>query len=128
MAKPTTEEFKAAEQRMFEAYIDCALWSSSCSPEEIPLDEDYGIEDIAVSSLLELREEVHDFLEANWEDLKRHGTWDQCGHDFWLTRNGHGAGFWDRGTGPVGDRLSEAARVYGEVDLYVGDDSLIYCS
>lgn len=21
----------------------------------------------------------------------------QCGHDFYLTRNGHGSGFWDRG-------------------------------
>jgi hypothetical protein len=21
---------------------------------------------------------------------------EQAGHDFWLTRNGHGAGFWDR--------------------------------
>ena len=23
----------------------------------------------------------------------------QAGHDFWLTRNGHGVGFWDRGLG-----------------------------
>lgn len=40
------------------------------------------------------------------------------GHDLWLTRNGHGAGFWDRGLGELGDRLSEAARLLGGVDLY----------
>jgi hypothetical protein len=28
-----------------------------------------------------------------------------AGHDFWLTRNGHGAGFWDRGLGEVGENL-----------------------
>lgn len=41
----------------------------------------------------------------------------QHGHDFALTRNGHGAGFWDRGYGPVGDRLTDAAESYGEADI-----------
>lgn len=54
-------------------------------------------------------------------------TPDRAGHDFWLTRNGHGAGFWDRGMGKLGDRLADAARAYGSVDLYVGDDKKIYC-
>lgn len=39
---------------------------------------------------------------------------DHLGHDFALTRNGHGAGFWDRGLGDVGDRLTSAAHAYGE--------------
>jgi hypothetical protein len=50
----------------------------------------------------------------------------QMGHDFWLTRNRHGAGFWDRGLGALGDRLTSAAHAYGEVDLYVGDDGRLY--
>ena len=37
----------------------------------------------------------------------------QHGGDFYLTRNGHGAGFWDRGYGDVGKQLTEAAKVYG---------------
>ena len=50
-----------------------------------------------------------------------------AGRDFWFTRNGHGAGFWDRDLGDVGDVLSEAARKWGQVDLYRGDgDKLIY--
>ena len=45
----------------------------------------------------------------------------QAGHDFWLTRCGHGAGFWDRGNLYVTesgcdakDLLTERAQSYGE--------------
>lgn len=38
---------------------------------------------------------------------------DECaGHDFYLTRCGHGTGFWDRGLGDLGDKLADAARRY----------------
>jgi hypothetical protein len=43
-----------------------------------------------------------------------------AGHDLWLTRNRHGAGFWDRGLPKaVGEALSTAARNMGEIHLYV---------
>lgn len=45
---------------------------------------------------------------------------------FGVNRNGHGAGFWDRGIGAFGDRLSEASKAWGSFDLYVGDDGMIY--
>ena len=46
-------------------------------------------------------------------------------HDFWLTRNGHGAGFWagDYGNGEV---LTEIAHAFGNVETYEGDDHLLY--
>lgn len=53
-------------------------------------------------------------------------TPERAGHDLWLTRNGHGVGFWDRGLGEVGDRLTEAAEALGNCDAYVGDDWLLY--
>lgn len=34
---------------------------------------------------------------------------EQIGHDITLTRNGEGAGFWSRGHGSMGDRLSKLA-------------------
>lgn len=37
----------------------------------------------------------------------------QAGHDFALNRNHHGAGFWDRGLGRIGDMLSDDAKTYG---------------
>jgi len=50
-----------------------------------------------------------------------------AGHDFWLTRNGHGAGFWD-GDWPddIGETLTRAAEAFGPVDLYVGDDGRVH--
>lgn len=36
-----------------------------------------------------------------------------------LTRNGHGAGFWDRGLGALGTELTNACKPYGGVDLYI---------
>jgi len=50
-----------------------------------------------------------------------------AGHDFWLTRNGHGAGFWD-GDWPKdeGERMTATSKAFGETNVYVGDDGLIY--
>lgn len=50
----------------------------------------------------------------------------RAGHDFWLTRNGHGAGFWD-GDWPkeAGEKLSEAARAFGELNPYVDENGQI---
>jgi hypothetical protein len=38
-----------------------------------------------------------------------------AGRDFWYTRCGHGVGFWDRGLGDLGDKLSAIAKTYGDV-------------
>jgi hypothetical protein len=60
----------------------------------------------------------------------KHETDDStAGHDFWLTRNRHGAGFWD-GDYPkeMGTTLTDLAHTFGECWIYVGDDSLLYIS
>jgi hypothetical protein len=111
-------------------YMVCALWSSNDESDESggdPMDANYGLEDIAPESVAKMREDVTDFVKANEIDLMASGqSEEQIGHDFWLTRNGHGAGFWDRGLGELGDRLSQACKPYGEVNLYVGDDGKVY--
>lgn len=44
---------------------------------------------------------------------------DYAAHDFILTRNRHGAGFWDGGwAAPWGDRLTKLAHQFGELELY----------
>lgn len=67
--------------------------------------------------------ECESFVRYNADDLafimREHGaTAAQIGHDFLLTRDGHGAGFWDRGYGAAGDRLTEACRPYGDSEFY----------
>lgn len=105
-------------------YIEGALWSE-LDDDGTPLDQSYDIEDISEETLKQMMADAHDFETANWEDIQDNLS--QAGLDFWLTRNRHGAGFWD---GPypreVGKRLTENAHPYGEYHLYVGDDQLIH--
>ena len=50
-----------------------------------------------------------------------------AGVDLFLTRNGHGAGYWDSGlVGESGTDLANAARLLGESSLYLGDDRRLY--
>ena len=73
------------------------------------------------------KEDCESFQETNAADLAvyREKTGNSGGVDFWLTRNGHGVGFWDRGLGAVGSRLSAAASVFNCVDVYRSDDGEI---
>jgi hypothetical protein len=119
------------------AYIECALWSSSEYDEEgnngTPLDDWATVDDLAPETLAEMeadcrafQAECSELLTA--ENCLTRGDWEErAGHDFWLTRCGHGAGFWDGDwSEPAGRKLTEAAKVYGNVDLYVGGDGRIY--
>jgi hypothetical protein len=47
----------------------------------------------------------------------------QIAHDFWLTRNRHGAGFWDRDyPKALGEKLTEFSHTFGEVHILPEDD------
>jgi hypothetical protein len=108
------------------AYIECALWSSTDENGE-PLDYDYTIDDISKECMEEIMQDCESFKEIYNYLLTESGQSDeQNGHDFWLTRNHHGVGFWDRGLGDIGKELTIAAQACGSVDLYVGDDGKIY--
>lgn len=133
------DRFDICGEAFLDAYIAASLWSSS-GPDSGPyacenLEDLFGPDDLAPECLASMRADCEDFLGSNASDLAeycermRNEQWsgeERAGHDFWLTRNGHGAGFWDRGLGDLGGRLSAAAKVYGGCDLYPGDDGLIY--
>lgn len=118
------------------AYIQCALETETDENTQEPLARTYQISDITAASLADLAEDCLLFMRDNATDLA--AAYDLykplpgdspegcAGHDLWLTRNGHGAGFWDRDLGEVGDRLSAAAKKLGESNLYVGDNGRIY--
>jgi len=121
-------------QNVVIAYMQCALWSSTGDDGE-PLDglyETWEISDEAQASMIEDCESLLDSVEYAEIDWRSGWTAEQFGHDFWLTRNGHGAGFWDRYYGDtdprtlIGDQLTRLSKPYGESDLYVGDDGKLY--
>lgn len=131
------------EREAVAGYVECALWSgldwTGVSQEEgdggednpRPLDEDYGVDDIPPDALDEIRADVGAFLRT-WWPLASAAGWSarQFGHDYHLTRNHHGAGFWDRSwptlpgiDGPTvdvdgaGDELTAAAHAEGEAEI-----------
>lgn len=129
----------------FRDYLVCALWTGlyesaeswdDAQPE--PLGKHVSnVDDVPDDARDELRTDWDDFVSSNVRDVDEYmrvtGTdLGQVAHDFHLTRNGHGAGFWDRGAGDVGERLTEAARVYGTAELtgYPGESgtTVIYVS
>lgn len=129
----------AYRDKFLSGYIECALWSSLDNPliegeverenDGENLDANFGREDIAEDTLKQMTEDCNAFIDANQQSLTRYHEGlperpaDHAGHDFWLTRNRHGAGFWDRYYGSDGrlraacDGLSIASRAYGEYNL-----------
>jgi hypothetical protein len=122
------------------AYIEAALWSTNDESDESggnPLDDNYSRADIEPDTLEQMRAECNAFLAGGAAELidaepnpprGRDGSnrWEMAGHDFWLTRCGHGAGFWDGDWPENGDALTELSEKAEERWLYLGDDGKIY--
>lgn len=125
------------------AYIGCMLWSSNDESREDggdPLDDNYGPEDLAEETRIKIAHDCMWFVEMLKRDrgLEVLPGWSAAyaGHDFWLTRNGHGCGFWDRywkaedeDLKALGDWMSERVgwrTEFPEQSPYVGDDGKIY--
>jgi hypothetical protein len=107
-------------------YVETALWSST-DDEGTPLDQsDYDLSDEALDTLNQDVVAFMQYLDDQGVEWRGDVDAGQLGHDFWLTRNQHGAGFWDRGLGELGKQLTDAAHSFGKRDLYIGDDGLIY--
>lgn len=112
------------------SYIECALWCEDVDG----CTQGKDISDIHPASLARMAVDCANFQIENKLLIKRCGLLHpasgnaQHGHDFWLTRNGHGAGFWDRGYIPrIGEGLTDAAQAYGDSYMILGDDGMLYC-
>lgn len=114
-------------EQFLQGYIECALWL------ELTPDGEAYLQDVGAELTAEAREAMKQdcakFIEENAADLDEANELgrpdDYLGHDFWLTRNHHGAGFWDRGDEEVWERLTEASHKYGEASLYLDSDGTI---
>lgn len=116
---------------MLKGYMKAALWSSTDEDDE-PLDRNYSTRDVSSEAKRAMRSDIARFIRSNKKVLQEyveyHG-WESAGHDLWLTRNGHGAGFWDRdydGHDEIGKKLTIGAKTLGTSDLYAGDDGKLY--
>jgi hypothetical protein len=114
---------RSYDDDFFNAYIVAALWSTSDDDEF--LDDNHFREDIDKSTMSQMEEDCEAFINEAGHMIPE-SRLSRAGHDFWLTRNGHGAGFWDGDWPEHGDELTKISEKFGSHDLYVGDDGLIY--
>ncbi len=120
-------------------YLIASIWAetdqSTPSGGE-PIDSNYSIQDFYHKDLHYMIEDCKAFQEKNADLLKRYyelynpktdcSVQECAGHDFWLTRNHHGVGYWDRGLpDELGEALTEAAHAFGECNLCV-EKGVIY--
>ena len=111
--------------KLIDIYFQTALWSSVDDNDE-PLDANYSFNDLDDSTILQAQNDIDKFIEIAGPLLDGY-QYEQILHDFWLTRNRDGAGFWDGDyEKSVGDKLTEISHSFGGLDLYVGDDGKLY--
>lgn len=102
-----------------------------------PLDKNYNHKDFHIDTLQRMKKDCEDFQKRFGKYLEPLGIDDgEAGTMFWLSRNGHGTGFWDvrdwrdERAEAWGDLLHKAAKSYGPYDLYFADsgrwDGLIF--
>jgi len=108
-----------------DGYLDCQLWAGlDMDREDTNLDENYGRSDISEEYVDKVREELLTIVTAHPLAVRMYlarMSPDYFGHDFYLTRERHGAGFWDRGLGELGDYLTDIAHAYGEAEQLYDD-------
>jgi len=99
-----------ASYPVLKGYVECAVWAETFENEDgdtVPLDSEYGPEDLTDEAVKSAWERTESFLselrkldETVLERIDHRGL-EGVGHDLWLTQRGHGTGFWDRGYAPA---------------------------
>ena len=106
-------------------YLETALWTSYDNLDPLDANESDVADECRAASLAKLIEFLN--MPGVVDAIERQSIEpSQFGHDFLLTRDHHGAGFWDRGYGDDGYLLTKLAYTFGDSDFCVGDDGLIY--
>ncbi len=115
------------------AYVEAIFFTEGGPDHEEWSEKDFG--DLAPETIRRIIADCKKFEDENGEAIAvgadrgsgEYSAWQQAGHDFWFTRNGHGVGFWDGDwPEPQASQLDKAAKSFGSADMYVGDDGLIY--
>lgn len=102
-------------------YLQTAEWA------DMDNDPEFNEASYSESFLARAYKDCQEFFDkADENDWLHDLDWSDIGHNFWLSRNRHGAGFFDQPF-EFADELQELAKSFGECHVYVGDDGDIYC-
>jgi len=136
---------------MTKSYLNTALWSTPNmdNKDNEPLDKDYNINDFSKEAKDKATKDCKRFIDDLKIELTKYNknksdgdivqlfdisnkqqtsnqVMEDLGHNFWLTRNGHGAGFfdgdYDEDIEKILMKLSHNAKA---IDLYINDDNKV---
>ena len=109
-----------------DGYIDAMVWANVC-PAKDGIETEADGSELSDQAVKILTDQADDFLDETTVPLIERACevegydYGHAGHDFALTRNHHGAGFWDRGLpDTVGEDLTEIAHGYGDAYIFAG--------
>lgn len=119
-------------ENFLNSYIDCAKRTCyiSYDSEDENFEESFVDIDLSESAKIRAEKDCREFINTVKKlkfDILDYS--EDAGYDFWLTRNGHGTGFWDRPEvygKQISQKLTEIAEKFRESNLYLGNDNLAY--
>lgn len=106
-------------------YIEALFWTEETYPEFEGKEIDLGM--LSTEAKDKIEHDCKSFIDRCIEKEIFLQDSPLAGHDFWLTRNGHGTGFWAGDWNqPLGEVLTTLSHEFKETSLYLGDDGLLY--
>lgn len=119
---PQPEGTELNPQEVLNSYLETALWAEGGDGNELDGKTIYDVDDRAKqASIKDIQTFIQQAQQQAPEELANYDA-KSLGHNLWLSRNGHGAGFFDDNN----DTLQNIARAMKGADIYVGDDGKVY--
>lgn len=133
MQNTTKQDMEAEFKATLAGAVEACLWSAIPTPADDNTDptetaDQYTITEQELDKLRgTLAHHMAEWFMENYFTIcpviSAEYTWEHVGHDFWLTSQGHGAGFWDRGLEEVGDTLTDSVDGYSDIiGLYLNEE------
>jgi hypothetical protein len=136
VSNPSKSDLLDSVGKMTRSYLKTAIWSETDPNTGAPLDEKYDIDSFSMASIKQAKADCDAFMQAviaaglgnttvtrKGEKRAVANSPVAVGHDFWLTRCGHGAGFWD-GDYEAGEELTEIAKRFTERGIFPSGKTL----
>ena len=125
-------DYKSKLDIIVDSYLETAIWTEEDGNAEL---EGKTIHDFSDNARNQAREEILWFLKNSTamfgSSVFTDVSYTSIGHDIWLSRNHHGAGFFDRGyEKEISDFLMYLSHELGDINIYIkefdNEDSKIY--
>lgn len=117
---------------ILKGYLETLLWSTFTDSEDsVYLDEKYKLKDIAPDAVKTAEQDIQTFIKKATDkgiDISKYKP-SRIGHDFWLTRSGHGVGFSDSENiygKNESKTLHTIAKSFKEIDVDVSNGKIYF--